>query len=492
MVIGGNVMGIALVWLRLDLRLEDQAAFGAAARAGLEALPVYVWSPEEENPWEPGGASRWWLHHSLTELAEALRQAGGRLIIRRGCAAESLAAVARETGADLLLYQKRVEPWARRQEAAVDQTLAGTGLRTLALPPDLLIQPDVLRTVQGNPFQVFTPFWKAAMRQTNPDPPAEPRPRLACPAHLASLEPSDLGLLPVPDWAKGLRESWRPGEISARKQMEQFLSEAAGAYLNQRDRMDLPATSRLSPHLHFGEVGARTALWAARAALASNPAPGTARQIEGWIRQLYWREFAHYLLFHFPNLSEEPLREEFRAFPWREDPGALRAWQRGRTGYPVVDAAMRELWLTGWMHNRARMIVASFLVKDLMISWQAGTRWFWDTLVDADLANNTLGWQWTAGCGPDAAPYFRVFNPVTQGKKFDPDGTYVRRWISALAAIPPERIHEPWLLEPPPEGYCGAMVAHDERRLVALDAYAMVRGGQGASAASASDSESVQ
>ena len=484
-------MGIALVWLRLDLRLEDHAAFGAAARAGLESLPVYVWSPEEESPWEPGGASQWWLHHSLTELAETLQRAGGRLIIRRGRAAESLASLAGETGADALFYQKRVEPWARRQETAVERALAGTGLRITALPPDLLIQPDVLRTVQGNPFQVFTPFWKAAERQTDPDPPAELRPRLAHPAGLASLQPSDLGLLPVPDWAGGLRESWRPGETTARKQMEEFLAAAAGAYLDQRDRMDLPATGRLSPFLHFGKISARTALRAARAALASNPTPGTARQIEGWIRQLYWREFAHYLLYHFPHLPEEPIREEFRAFPWREDTGALRAWQRGRTGYPVVDAAMRELWHTGWMHNRARMIVASFLVKDLMIPWQAGARWFWDTLVDADLANNTLGWQWTAGCGPDAAPYFRVFNPVTQGKKFDPDGAYVRRWIPALTAIPTERIHDPWLLEPPPSGYCRALVAHDERRLLALDAYASIRSGQGASAASASGSGSA-
>jgi len=481
-------MGIALVWLRLDLRLGNHAAFGAAARAGLEAVPVYVWSPEEEVPWEPGGASRWWLHHSLTDLAGNLRKAGGRLIIRRGNTAETLASLARETGAEALFFQRRVEPWARRQEAAVRRSLQKTGIRVTSLPPDLLIQPDTLRTVQGTPFQVFTPFWKAAERVTDPDSPGEPRPRLVNLAGLESLEPSDLGLLPVPDWAGGLRETWHPGESSALRQLEQFLTDAAGAYLDRRDRMDLAGTGRLSPYLHFGEISVRTVLRAARVALASNPAPGAARQIEGWIRQLYWREFAHYLLYHFPHLPEEPLRDEFRRFPWREDPGALKAWQQGRTGYPVVDAAMRELWHTGWMHNRARMIVASFLVKDLMIPWQAGARWFWDTLVDADLANNTLGWQWTAGCGPDAAPYFRVFNPVSQGKKFDPDGAYVRRWIPALAAVPTERIHEPWLLEPPPEGYCGALVAHDERRLLALSAYASIRGGQGASAASVSGS----
>ena len=478
-------MGIALVWLRLDLRLSDHAAFGAAARSGREAVPVYVWAPEEESPWEPGAASRWWLHYSLSALERKIREAGGRLIIRRGNTAETLCGLAREIGADSLFFYRRVEPWARRQERAVTERLEALGVRVVPLPPDLLVRPESLHTAQGGPFQVFTPFWKAAEKLADSDSAAEPLPRLVDNANIFGLKPEDLDLLPVPDWAGGLREHWQPGEDAARKRLDSFLDADASAYLDRRDRMDMAGTGRLSPHLHFGELSARTALRAARSALASDPTPGAARQIEGWIRQLYWREFAHYLLYHFPRLPEHPLREEFARFPWRDDPAALRAWQRGRTGYPVVDAAMRELWHTGWMHNRARMIVASFLVKDLMVPWQEGARWFWDTLVDADLANNTLGWQWTAGCGPDAAPYFRVFNPVTQGKKFDPDGTYVRSWIPALADVPAERIHEPWLLEPPPRGYRRAIVAHDERRALALAAYATVRGGQGAPAAAA-------
>ncbi|HOK89119.1 MAG TPA: deoxyribodipyrimidine photo-lyase [Candidatus Hydrogenedentes bacterium] len=482
-------MGIALVWLRLDLRLRDHGGLGAAARAGLEALPVYAWSPEEEAPWEPGGASRWWLHHSLTALSEDLRRLGGRLVLRRGPAAEALATLARETNAEVVFFYRRVEPWARQQEARVQARLADMGIRVQPLSPDLLIRPDELRTTLGGIFQVFTPFWKAAERVTELDPAEEPLPRLACPAGLPSLSPSDLNLLPRPDWAGGLRETWTPGEAAGRRQLEAFLETSAGAYLDRRDRMDLAGTGRLSPHLHFGEISARTALRAARSALASDPTRGVARQVEGWIRQLYWREFAHYLLYHFTRLPEDPLREAFRRFPWREDEHGLRAWQRGRTGYPTVDAAMRELWHTGWMHNRARMIVASFLVKDLMIPWQAGARWFWDTLVDADLANNTLGWQWTAGCGPDAAPYFRVFNPVTQGKKFDPEGTYARRWIPALAEVPTERIHEPWLLESPPEGYHRAIVAHEERRALALEAYASLRDGENAPVADPPDPE---
>ena len=300
----------------------------------------------------------------------------------------------------------------------------------------LLFEPEVPRTKSGDPFRVFTPFYKACLTLDAPKPPL-PRPEssLSAPADWPGSEGlEDWGLLPTePDWAGGMREAWEPGEAGAKARLLWFLDEAMGGYSDQRNRPDRPGTSGLSPHLHFGEVSPHQCWQAVENRLAEDDRG--ARGGRSFLRELVWREFSYHLLSHWPHLPERAFRPEFMAFPWDEDEAALKAWQQGRTGYPIVDAGMRELWQTGWMHNRVRMITASFLIKDLMIPWQVGENWFWDTLVDADLANNAASWQWVAGSGADAAPYFRVFNPTLQGKKFDPNGDYVRRYVPELSLI---------------------------------------------------------
>jgi deoxyribodipyrimidine photo-lyase len=294
-------------------------------------------------------------------------------------------------------------------------------------PGNLLFEPGTVLNTAGKPFQVFTAFWRVCLATPSPATPILAPARIQGPVNWpASVPIADLGLQPKVDWACGLRETWSPGEAAASRQMKQFRKSALSAYSIERDRPDHRGTSRLSPHLHFGEISARQ-IWHSMDA-------------EAFLRQIAWREFSHHLLFHFPHTPQEPQRSEFRSFPWRIDANALAAWTRGKTGYPLVDAGMRELWHTGWMHNRVRMLTASFLVKHLMIPWQEGAAWFWDTLVDADLANNTMGWQWSAGCGADAAPYFRIFNPMLQREKFDPDGAYIRRWIPELERDYPEPI----------------------------------------------------
>jgi deoxyribodipyrimidine photo-lyase len=445
---------------------------------------VFVWAPDEEAPWEPGAASRWWLHHSLAALDASLRSRGSRLVIRRGPTAQALVGLARETGADAVVWTRRYEPAVRRRDADVAGALRAAGLGAEEHGGHLLFEPDDVRTGADRPYQVFTPFWKACLARPEPARPLPVphavRPPVTWPA---SAPLAELGLEPAVDWAGGLRDAWTPGEAGAKDALARFLMEALPDYAVARDRMGAPGTSRLSPHLHFGELSPRQA-WHAVAALQRQPGRGgTARGAEKFLSELGWREFAHHLLVHFPHTTDAPLREEFARFSWRDDPRGLRAWRRGRTGYPVVDAAMRELWTTGWMHNRARMIVASFLVKDLLLPWQEGARWFWDTLVDADLANNTLGWQWTAGCGADAAPFFRVFNPVSQGTKFDADGTYVRRWVPELARLPDGLRHAPWQATPlelgaagvdPGRTYPARIVDHAEARERALLALARI------------------
>ncbi len=319
----------------------------------------------------------------------------------------------------------------------------------------LLFEPWEIETGSGGPYKVFTPFWKACLaRGSSTQPGVDPRRSGLQPPRSwpRSQSLDDLQLEPKLGWADGFHETWQPGEAGARTQLKRFLKEAVADYPDERDRPDRAGTSRLSPHLHFGEISPAQI----RAAAARCP---SGRGVGAFVRQVGWREFAHHLLYHFPHTASEPLRPEFAKFPWQPDPAQLKAWQRGRTGYALVDAGMRELWATGWMHNRVRMIVASFLVKDLMIPWQEGARWFWDTLVDADLANNTLGWQWTAGCGADAAPFFRVFNPASQAAKFDPDGDYVGQWI-------PE--HDT-------ADYPAPIVDHARARDRALDAYQQIK-----------------
>ncbi len=472
-------------WFRLDLRLADNPGLQAAVRGGGAVVPIFIWSPEEEGDWPPGGASKWWLRQSLAALDVGLHEAGSQLLIRRGPALEILRALTRETGAAAVFWNRRYEPAVIARDAKVEQSLRAEGIEADSFNAALLHEPWTIQNQSGKPFQVFTPFWKNCLAQ--PDPP-EPLP---APKHLTappkwpkSLELDELELEPRIQWAGGLRAAWQPGEGGATESLKRFLSRAFDSYSEQRNRPDLTGTSRLSPHLHFGEISPRQ-VWHGLRRMASR----RGLTVEKWrasqfLTEIGWREFAHHLLFHFPHMPTEPLRANFKHFPWRKDSAGLRAWQEGRTGFPIVDAGMRELWATGWMHNRARMLVASFLVKDLLMPWQEGASWFWDTLVDADLAQNTLGWQWTAGCGADAAPYFRVFNPASQGEKFDSHGDYVRRWCPELAKLPAQWIHQPQVAPPDilraagvelERDYPEPIVNHAIAREVALEAFARIK-----------------
>jgi len=426
------------------LRLDDNPALQAALKRGA-VLPVYVWAPETENRWLPGAASRWWLHHSLERLAASLEHLRSRLVIIRGDPASALALTARETGAASVLWNRRYEPEEAAVEQRVSRALADAGIRGESFAGSLLFDPDGVRTTQGQPFKVFTPFWRACLALVAP-PGSLPAPReLPAPdSWPPSLPLGELGLSPRIDWAEGIRDAWAPGEAGAVAALDEFLARSADSYASGRNRPDTRGTSRLSPHLHFGEISPRRVWHDTLRHAGPDDRSGAKRGADEFLRQMGWREFAYHLLRHQPHTPESPLRPEFADFPWREDPGALDAWREGRIGYPFVDAGMRELWTTGWMHNRVRMVVASFLIKDLLIDWREGAKWFWDTLVDADLANNTLGWQWVAGCGADAAPFFRIFNPVLQGEKFDPGGAYVRRWVPELRSLPDRWIHRPW------------------------------------------------
>jgi deoxyribodipyrimidine photo-lyase len=411
----------ALVWFRLDLRLADNPALAAAAAAQKQILPVFIWAPEEEGDWPPGASSRWWLHQSLKALDTDFRQHGMSLIIRRGPSLDALRSIIRETGTTEIFWNRRHEPALIDRDKRVREALASEGIKVETFNASVLFDPEEIKNSSGKPFQVFTPFWRACISAA-PDFMPLLRPALQkTTTSIPTLALDALALEPAVDWPKGFPSAWQPGEAGAHTMLRKFLDDAIEKYPEQRDYPAISGTSRLSPHLHFGEISPRQ-VWAACSRHRSAAS-------KAFLRQLGWREFAHHLLYHFPHTAQKPLRPQFERFRWRDDPQKLRAWQRGRTGYPIVDAGMRELWTTGWMHNRVRMLTGSFLVKDLLVSWTEGARWFWDTLVDADLANNTLGWQWVAGCGADAAPYFRIFNPETQAKKFDPEKLYVGRWV---------------------------------------------------------------
>ncbi len=432
-------MSTALVWFRRDLRLTDNPALAAALASADAVVPVYVHAPAEEGAWAPGAASRWWLHRSLVALDASLRARGCPLVIRRGPAAQALAALAEETGAQAVHYCRLYEPALAARDAAVEQALADRSLHVEAHDGHLLFPPGSVLTNAGGPYKVFTPFWRAcqALLDELAPPGAAPRTLPGPAGAFEGCTVEALGLPPQRPWDGGLRESWQPGETAALDALERFAAHAMDDYGAGRDRPDLPGTSRLSPHLHFGEVSPRQVLTAVRARAGSAGAAA-------FLREIGWREFAHHLLHHFPHTPDTPLDGRFARLAWRSNAAQLAAWQQGRTGYPIVDAGLRELWHTGWMHNRVRMIVASLLTKNLFMHWREGARWFWDTLVDADLANNTLGWQWVAGCGADASPYYRIFNPVLQAQKFDPDRAYIRRWVPEIAALPDRWVHRPW------------------------------------------------
>ena len=440
-----------LVWFRLDLRLADNPALSAAASRKKQVIPIFIWSPEEEGDWPPGAASRWWLHQSLKSLEADLRRRGTRLLYRRGPSLDALRAVIRETGASEVFWNRRYEPALAARDDRVRQALTSESVRAEVFNSSLLFDPEEIRNSTGNPFQVFTPFWRACVSAAPDFVPLSAPSLQKSTWSLPSLPLDTLALEPDAEWAKGLHSAWKPGEAGAHKVLHKFFDHALQKYPEQRDYPACIGTSMLSPYLHFGEISPRQ-VWAACAKHR-----GAASK--AFLRQLGWREFAHHLLHHFPHTTDRPLRTQFERFRWKNDPQKLRAWQTGRTGYPIVDAGMRELWATGWMHNRVRMIAGSFLVKDLLLHWTEGARWFWDTLVDADLANNTLGWQWIAGCGADAAPFFRIFNPAIQAKKFDSAEEYIARWVPGRNS---------------PE-YPRPIVEHARAREQALEALAMIK-----------------
>ena len=463
----------AIVWFRRDLRLSDNPALSAAAASGAPLIALYVLDEPAMDAWRPGGASRWWLHQSLASLSRDLASRGVELVSRRGAADLALEGLIEQTGATAVYWNRLYEPWAVRRDGEIKTRLRERGLRVESFNASLLFEPATL----GKAYRVFTPFWRACLKAPAPATPLPTPERLVAVENVAGERLEDWRLLPTkPDWAAGFRDIWRVGESAAWERLEQFAEASATDYGAARDAPAQEGVSRLSPHLHFGEISPRQVWHEIVSRVGERGAP--------FLRQLGWREFCHHLLFANPDLPERPLDRRFERFRWRCDAEGLDAWKKGRTGYPFVDAAMRQLWRTGYMHNRARMVAASFLVKHLLLPWREGEAWFWDTLVDADLANNACGWQWVAGCGADAAPYFRVFNPVSQGQKFDPEGAYVHRYIPELATLDAKFIHRPW--EAPAtvlraagvalgETYPRPIVDHAFARKRALDAYAACR-----------------
>ncbi|MEP7242526.1 MAG: deoxyribodipyrimidine photo-lyase [Gammaproteobacteria bacterium] len=445
-----------LVWFRQDLRLHDNPALHAAAKRGRAVIPIYIWSPEDDGDWPPGSASQWWLHHSLLALDSSLRHRDSRLILARGSARKVLDTLVSNTKATAVFWNRRYEPAARACEADVEQSLQKRSIETQSFNSSLLAEPDELLNKSGKPYRVYTPYARQMLHVLRPPEPLAPPRKLRVPASWPRSVPlKSLGLLPKIKWYATMEATWQPGEDGARKRLTWFQKNAIKDYTRARDRPAERGTSGLSPHLHFGEIGPRQ-IWHAL---------GPKGRSSVFLREVLWREFAYHLLYHFPETTTQPLRPEFKRFPWKKTARLLHAWQRGRTGVPLVDAGMRELWATGVMHNRVRMVVGSLLVKNMLQPWQDGARWFWDTLVDADLAANTLNWQWVAGSGADASPYFRIFNPQTQGERFDPDGVYVRKWVPEIADRPARTVHAP----------LDAVVDLSETREAALDAYSEMR-----------------
>ena len=472
-----------IVWFRDDLRLSDHPALHAASQRGAPVICLYVLDEEGGRLRPLGGAARWWLAQSLRALQESLHRAGASLLLRRGPASKVIVAVAREAGADAVFWNEVAQAPDRAVADEVAAALEAIGVGSQRFPGDLLASPLSIRTKEGRGLRVFTPFWRRVLAAGDPPKPL-PAPKALRPGpNLAGDTVESWHLEPVhPDWAGGLRESWTPGERSAQARLNAFLQGGVTGYSLQRDRPDRPGTSGLSPHLRFGEISPRQVWHAARFAVAERPA--MAGDTDKFLSELGWREFCRHLLFDVPDIAMRNLQPSFDAFPWRHDDRGLRAWQRGQTGYPIIDAGMRELWRTGVMHNRVRMVAASFLVKHLLIDWREGEKWFWDTLVDADPGSNPANWQWVAGSGADAAPYFRVFNPILQGEKFDPDGAYVRRWVPELARLPSALIHQPWTAAPLElkaagvelgKTYPEPIIDHKAGRERALAAYGKVR-----------------
>ncbi|HWU04726.1 MAG TPA: deoxyribodipyrimidine photo-lyase [Novosphingobium sp.] len=451
-----------IVWLRRDLRLADQPAFTAACAAGVPVIPVYVLDDEGPRHRRLGAASRWWLHYSLASLSRDLEALGSRLVLRRGRAEVALASLAAETGARQIHALHHHEPWWRKAEIAI----ARAGLQLHLHHGNFLAPVGSVLNGQGQPYRIYTPFWRALSAHL---PPPEPQ---AAPAHMRAPQRwpvsevlNDWALLPTaPDWAGTMRATWTPGEQGARERLEAFV-DAASAYAERRNLPSVEGTSRLSPHLAFGEISPAT-IW--------HGVVEAGGSVDTFLGELGWRDYAQNVIAHIPDYGARPARADFEAFPWREAAQDLAAWQQGHTGYPIVDAGMRQLWAQGWMHNRVRMIVASLLIKHLGIDWRAGEQWFWDTLVDADYAQNAVNWQWSAGCGVDANQFTRIMAPLVQSEKFAAE-RYIREWVPELARVSDAEIHDPGPLMRLSLGYPAPIVGHREGRERALAAYAAIR-----------------
>jgi deoxyribodipyrimidine photo-lyase len=444
-------MPAAVLWLRRDLRLADNPALQAIIDAGRIPIPVYI-HDEPDPDWPLGEASGWWLHHSLLALQQSLQRCGSDLLVFRGDTAAILAKLLKQSGADTLAWNHCHEPAQLTRDEHIMQVFSQQGYHVSSHNAALLREPGELLKKDGTPYRVFTPFWKA-LHNIGPARLPIPAPAvLQAPdagSLTGSLPVSALRLLPRVKWYGAFPLHWTPGETGAWDALQDFCEERLARYASDRDIPAIAGTSRLSGHLHFGEISPVQIWDYLLQRTASNTSRGAITATESYLREIAWREFSHHLLHRFPHTTLQPLDPRFAGFPWRTRyQDLLEQWQQGRTGIPIVDAGMRELWSTGTMHNRVRMIAASFLTKNLLIPWQEGARWFWNTLLDADLANNTMGWQWVAGCGADAAPYFRIFNPVLQGEKFDRDGRYVRRWLPELARMGDRYIHRPWTADP--------------------------------------------
>jgi deoxyribodipyrimidine photo-lyase len=437
----------ALVWLRDDLRIADNPALVAAVRTGWPVVCVYIYDQVSAGVRPLGGAALWWLHHSLKALNERLSAIGGKLHLFEGAAEKVLEKIAADIQPAAVFWNRRYGGAERALDERLKGALKARGLEVQSFKAHVLVEPWEIATQSGGPFRVYSPFWKAMQAMGEPDAPLSAPTRMEALAYEGGVALDALRLLPTkPDWAGGMRGAWTPGEMGAKARLDTFLRDGGKNYAEDRDRPDLPSTSMLSPYLRFGEISPRQVWHATRFAEAERTISN--RHALKFLSEVAWREFAFHLLYHAPDLAFKNWNSRFDAFPWEPDDGLLLAWQRGQTGYPIVDAGMRQLWQTGWMHNRVRMITASLLVKHFLQDWRLGEQWFWDTLVDACPANNAASWQWVAGSGADAAPYFRIFNPILQGEKFDPKGDFVRRYVPELARLPNSVLHKPWEASP--------------------------------------------
>ncbi len=490
-------MGNVLCWFHQDLRLGDNPTLDAAIRSGHNVVPVYILDDAAAGDWAMGGASRWWLHRSLMDLDAGLRHAGSRLIIQKGDAGTVLAKLVAATDAEAIYTQTRGEPWSKAQLAAISHDMAAKGCKINQYNGAFLSNAGDVLSKAGTRMKVFTPYKKNLLKQLSGITPDGQVIRDLCPRPSAvpapdmwpdSMTVDGLKLRPTaPDWSGGLADTWRVGEGAALQRLDDFLEGIAPHYHVSRDQPSIEGTSRLSPHLHFGEISPVTIYHAVmeKMAIDGDRTGGAGHEgMDVFLSEVVWREFSYELLDQFPHMPHAPMKDDFAAFPWADDyQDNLTAWQNGKTGYPLIDAGMRELYATGWMHNRVRMITASFLTKHLLVPWQEGARWFFDTLVDADLASNSAGWQWVAGCGADASPYFRIFNPISQGTKFDA-GAYTRRWCPELRELDDKALFEPFnqpaiVLEGAGvrlgQNYAAPLIDHPTARQRALDAFQVMR-----------------